>query len=65
MRSKMLFLAAVLIIGTVLVACGPTTPQTINVQPQPFQRSITVTGTGKVTLTPDLAYISIGVTSWK
>jgi uncharacterized protein len=61
MKTKFLFLAAVLVIGTVLVACGPATPSTINVQPQPPLRTITVTGTGKVTLTPDIAYISIGV----
>jgi uncharacterized protein YggE len=61
MKSKMLILAAILIVGSVLVACGPSTPQTINVVPQPPQRTITVSGTGKVTLTPDIAYISIGV----
>jgi uncharacterized protein len=58
MKTKYLFLAAVLILATLLAACGPST---ITVQPQPPQRSITVTGTGMVTLTPDIAYISIGV----
>ncbi len=61
MKSKILFLTAVLLIGTVLVACGPAVPSTINVQSQPPLRTITVTGTGKVTLTPDIAYITIGV----
>jgi len=61
MKTKIFFLAAILIVGAVLTACGPLTPSTINVQPQPPQRTITVTGTGKVTLTPDIAYISIGV----
>jgi hypothetical protein len=50
MKTKLLF----------LTACGPST---ITVQPQPPMRSITVTGTGLVTLTPDIAYISIGVHS--
>ena len=45
-------------LGIVLTACGPSN---ITVQPQPPERTITVTGTGKVTLTPDIAYISIGV----
>src|SRR5512142_2809152 len=61
MKSKILFLIAILVAGSVLVACGPSVPSTINVQPQPPLRTITVTGTGKVTLTPDIAYITIGV----
>ena len=58
MKTKILFLIAILVLGTVLTACGPAS---IAVQTQPPQRTITVTGTGKVTLTPDIAYISIGV----
>ncbi|MGD0751669.1 MAG: SIMPL domain-containing protein [Anaerolineales bacterium] len=58
MKTKTLFLFAILVFGTVLSACSPVP---VNVQTQPPQRTITVTGTGKVTLTPDIAYISIGV----
>ena len=58
MKTKILFLIAVLLLGTILAACAPSA---ITVQTQPTQRTITVTGTGKVTLTPDIAYISIGV----
>jgi uncharacterized protein len=58
MKTKILFLIAVLVLGTILAACVPAS---IAVQNQPPQRTITVTGTGKVTLTPDIAYISIGV----
>jgi uncharacterized protein YggE len=58
MKTKFIFLIAVLVLGMVLTACGPAS---IAVQTQPPQRTITVTGTGKVTLTPDIAYISIGV----
>ena len=58
MKTKILFLIAILVLGSVLTACGPAS---IAVQTQPPQRTITVTGTGKVTLTPDIAYISIGV----
>ena len=58
MKTKILFLIAILVLGAVLTACGPAS---IAVQTQPPARTITVTGTGKVTLTPDIAYISIGV----
>jgi uncharacterized protein len=58
MKTKFYVLFAILIVGSLLAACGPSS---ITLQPQPVQRSITVTGTGKVTLTPDIAYISIGV----
>ena len=58
MKTKFLFIIAVLVLGTVLAACGPST---ITVQPQPMQRTLTVTGSGMVTLTPDVAYIYIGV----
>jgi uncharacterized protein len=61
MKTKFFFLITVLVLGAVLTACGPSIPSTITVQPQPPQRLITVTGTGMVTLTPDIAYISIGV----
>ena len=58
MKTKLFFLIPMLVLGIVLTACGPAS---ITVQPQPPQRTVTVTGTGKVTLTPDIAYISIGV----
>src|SRR5512137_901873 len=60
MKTKFIFLISLLVVGSLLSACGPST---ITVQPQPPQRTITVTGTGKVTLTPDIAYINIGVHS--
>ena len=58
MKTKFILMLSVLVLSTVLTACGPSS---ITVQPQPPQRTVTVTGTGKVTLTPDIAYISIGV----
>jgi uncharacterized protein YggE len=58
MKTKLYLFLSILILGTLLSACVPST---INVQPQPVMRTITVTGTGAVTLTPDIAYISIGV----
>jgi hypothetical protein len=58
MKTKFLFIIAVLVLGTVLASCVPST---VTVQPQPVQRTLTVTGSGMVTLTPDVAYIYIGV----
>jgi uncharacterized protein len=58
MKNKFIFLISILVLGSLLSACGPSN---ITVQPQPPERTITVSGTGKVTLTPDIAYISIGV----
>ncbi len=58
MKTKFIFLISILALGSLLSACVPST---ITVQPQPPERTITVSGTGKVTLTPDIAYISIGV----
>jgi uncharacterized protein YggE len=60
MKTKFYFLIGVLLLGTLLAACGPST---LTVQPQPPQRTVTVTGTGMVTLTPDIAYVTIGVHS--
>jgi uncharacterized protein YggE len=60
MRTKNLFLTSIFLLGIVLTACGPSN---ITVQPQPLPRTITVSGTGRVTLTPDIAYINIGVHS--
>jgi len=58
MKTKLSILVLVLVIGAALSACGPSS---ITVQNQPGPRTITVTGTGMITLTPDIAYISIGV----
>jgi uncharacterized protein YggE len=58
MKTKIFFLTGALLFGAILSACGPAS---IAIQPQPPQRTITVAGTGKVTLTPDITYISIGV----
>jgi uncharacterized protein YggE len=58
MKTKLYFLLSVLVLGGLLSAC---TPSSITVQPQPYQRTITVTGSGMITLTPDIAYIYIGV----
>ena len=58
MKNKLTLLVSILLLGTLLSACGPTTVYT---QSEPPMRTITVTGTGSVTLIPDLAYVTIGV----
>jgi len=58
MRSKTIFLLSGLILASVLTACGATSSMT---EPRPPQRVMTVTGAGQVTLTPDIAYVYIGV----
>lgn len=58
MRHKLLFVFFALALGVFLTACGTT-----NVYPQaePPQRLLTVNGVGMVTVSPDIAYVSIGV----
>jgi len=57
MRTKFLVFA-VLAFALILSACGPTT---INQEPQPVSRTLNVNGLGTSYLTPDIAYIYIGV----
>lgn len=51
-------IATLFVLALVLTACGPTT---VVANPAPAQRMLNVTGTGTVDLTPDVAYINIGV----
>ena len=57
MRTKFLVFA-VLVFALILSACGPTT---INQAAQPIIRTLNVNGVGSIDLTPDIAYIYIGV----
>ena len=58
MKRIAFFSMLVLLAALVLNACGPAT---IVANPVPPQRTLSVTGTGTVNLTPDVAYINIGV----
>jgi uncharacterized protein YggE len=58
MRTRFVLLSLVLLTALLLTACGPTT---VYSQAAPQTRTLTVTGSGMVTLTPDMAYVSIGV----
>jgi uncharacterized protein YggE len=57
MRTKFLVIA-VLVFTLILSACGPTT---INQEAQPASRTLNVNGLGTSSITPDIAYIYIGV----
>lgn len=57
MRTKFLVFA-ILAFALVLSACGPTT---INQEARPTDRTLNVNGLGAAYLTPDIAYIYIGV----
>ena len=57
MRTKF-FAFAILALALVLSACGPTT---INQEAPANLRTLNVNGLGQVYLTPDIAYINIGV----
>lgn len=57
--KRLIFILAVMLPAVIILsACGPAT---IVANPAPAQRTLVVTGTGTVTLTPDIAYINIGV----
>jgi uncharacterized protein YggE len=53
MRTKLTLIVSVLALALVLSACGPAASGAT--------RSLSVTGSGMVSLTPDIAYIYIGV----
>ncbi len=58
MKIKTLSVSVILLAAVALSACGPAT---IVANPVPPQRTMNVNGTGMVMLTPDIAYINIGV----
>lgn len=57
-KIKSILFAMIMVLALVLSACGPTT-----VTQAPPQRTLNVNGTGTVSLTPDIAYIYLGVHS--
>ena len=64
MRNKTILLTSLMLITLLLTACGSTAmAQSSPEEATPPLRTINVTGSGKTYLTPDIAYISIGVHS--
>ncbi len=59
MRSKFMFILTILVLAGLLSACQPGGPITVYSQPNPH--TLSVTGAGQVAMTPDIAYIYIGV----
>jgi len=57
MRNKTLFVSAVMLVALALGACSPT----IMADAAPPVRTLNVNGTGQIFLSPDIAYIYIGV----
>ena len=57
MRNKTLLVSAVLLVALALGACSPT----IMAESAPPVRTLNVNGTGQAFLSPDIAYINIGV----
>ena len=58
MKRTSIVVLVLLLAGMSITACGPAT---IVANPVPPQRVLHVTGSGMVNLTPDIAYINIGV----
>ena len=73
MRNKLFFLTSILLISSLLTGCAsaayaqgsaPTVTAEAKAQePKQVYRTLTVSGSGKVYLTPDIAYINLGVHS--
>ena len=57
MRNKTLFVSAVVLVALILGACSPT----VVANPAPPVRTMSVNGVGQIFLSPDIAYIYIGV----
>ena len=61
MRNKSLFIAAVFVLALLVSACGTAIPVASNPAAAAPQRTISVAGTGTAYLTPDIAYLYLGV----
>ena len=57
MKTKSLIASLVLVLAVALSACGPA----VSSAAQPPMRNLNVVGVGTVSLTPDIAYIYLGV----
>lgn len=57
MKNKFLFLISILIIASILSACGPVAARTS----VPQIRSMFINGNGTAEISPDIAYVNIGV----
>ena len=61
MRNKLIYLVLVVLLSSLISGCaGAASAQTTG-EEKPVTRTISVTGSGKAVLVPDIAYINIGV----
>ena len=60
MRNKLTYIALLSLLALVLTACG-TAAAAQGTSTEPTPRTLNVTGSAKVYLTPDIAYVTIGV----
>jgi len=60
MRTKSMIVSIILLAAVALSACAPSG---IAANPAASQRTLNVTGAGQISLTPDIAYIYVGVHS--
>lgn len=58
MKTRSILFAAVFVLALVISACGPTT---VNQAAPVPQRTLSVSGTGTAYLSPDIAYLYLGV----
>src|SRR5688572_30734114 len=58
MKNKSLFITALFVLALLVSACAPVAANPAAAVPQ---RTITVAGTGTAYLTPDIAYLYLGV----
>lgn len=69
MRNKFIFLISILLISSLLTGCAgaayaqSSTPAAANEESKQVYRTLTVTGSGMAYLTPDIAYVNLGVHS--
>lgn len=69
MRNKLFFLLSILLISSLLTGCAgaayaqSSTPAASDEEPKQVYRTMTVTGSGMVYLTPDIAHVNLGVHS--
>ncbi len=61
MKKSILVILTVLLAAGLLSACGVAGNPFTSSNDQPAQRTLNVTGSGSVNLTPDIVYINIGV----
>jgi hypothetical protein len=61
MKKTILIIVTIILAAGLLSACGALGITQTGAASQPMQRTLNVTGNGKVNLTPDIVYINIGV----